>query len=52
MFSNVALYYMNFGVINMDLVGLFHTHMVDLPCIIAVQVGILSFIFLTSFHRM
>ena len=33
----------------MDLVGLLHAHVVDLLSIITIQVGILSFIFLTSF---
>ena len=33
----------------MDLVRLFHALMMDSSCIIAVQVGILSFIYLVSF---
>ena len=41
-----VLYCVNFEVINN---GFSHAHMLDSPCIIAIQVGILSFIFLTSF---
>ena len=52
MFSNVVLYYVNYGVTNRDLVGLFQAYVVDLPCIIAVQVGILLLYFLTSFQSL
>ena len=34
MFKNVVLYYVNFEVINMDLVGLIHAHVVDMPCML------------------
>ena len=45
----MLLYYVNFGVINMDLVGLFYEHVVDSPCILTVQVGIL-FLYFSIFH--